>query len=262
MADGWRAALVVDNLALAGRVAASSQEQAMPASNLLTPHTTERWRSMVNSAFFVVDMGGQVIADTAMLKGLTAGIAASARCRLSSIDSTGAAGDGFDSGVAVNGSANLDVDYGAAVWVLTAPVTFRYARFDIEDADASYVEAGSIIVGLREAFAYNFAPGGSIQYVDRSRVATTAAGLSLVEEDNWFRRIDLSFDINEVQRYGVVERLDRVAGRRKSVLLLINPESSNLPRDAIFGLVTDLTPSTWAQAVEVYGKQLRIEERL
>jgi hypothetical protein len=93
-------------------------------------------------------------------------------------------------------------------------------------------------------------------------VATSASGLSLVEEDNWFRKVDLSFDVTETQRYGLFERLDRVAGRRKSVLLLINPNSDNLARDAIFGLVTDLTPTTWAQAIEIYGKQLRISERL
>jgi hypothetical protein len=33
------------------------------------------------------------------------------------------------------------------------------------------------------------------------------------------------------------------------VLLLLDAASANLPRDAIYGLVTDLTPNTFAQAV-------------
>jgi hypothetical protein len=131
MAEGWRAALLIDNLALGGRVAASSQAQNMPASNLLTPHTTERWRATVSAAFFVVDLGASFVANTLMVKGLTCGPGASVRCRLSNVDSTGASGDAFDSQEVANGEPSLDVDYGAAVWALPTPRygTLRTIRY-------------------------------------------------------------------------------------------------------------------------------------
>lgn len=257
------AALLTDNHALAGGVSASSQALAMPASNLLTPHPSERWRSLMPEAFFVLDKGSLRTADTVMVKGLTIGPNATIRLRLSSVDGDGAAGDVFDSGSIVSGSVNLDCEYFAAVWLLPTPAIWRYTRVDIVDPDADAVEAGCIVDGLREAFAHNFAPGGSVQFVDRSRVATSAAGLSLVWPDNWYRKIDFNFEwVVTEQRYGLIERMDRINGRRLNVLLIADTASSNLARDSFYGLVTDLTPITFAQAVEIYGKQLRIDERL
>jgi hypothetical protein len=57
----------------------------------------------------------------------------------------------------------------------------------------TYVEAGCLLDGLSESFAYNFVPGGSIQVVDRSRVAPTSSGMTLTWDDNQFRRVDLTF---------------------------------------------------------------------
>jgi hypothetical protein len=36
-----------------------------------------------------------------------------------------------------------------------------------------------------------------------------------------------------------------VCGRRRNVLLMTDTASTNLPRDSIFGLVTDITPVTF-----------------
>ena len=257
------AALLTDNQALAGVVTASDQVLTMPASSLLTPHPSERWRSASPAAFFILDKGSVQAADTVMVKGLTAGPNATIRLRLSTADSAGVAADVFDSGMIANGSSGFDTDYFAAAWALPAPAAWRYARVDIADPDNLYVEAGCIVDGLREAFAYNFAPGSAVQFVDRSRVATSAAGLSLVWPDNWYRKIDFNFEwVSAGQRYGMIERMDRVCGRRSNVLLMLDTDSENLARDSIFGLVTDLTPNSYAQAIEIFGRQLRIEERL
>lgn len=257
-----RAALLIDNQALAGTVAASSQELTMPAANLLTPHPSERWRSLAGESFFVLDKGQLSLADTVLVKGLLCSSAAIVRLRLSSADSTGGLGDVYDSGSVANGSANLDVNYFAAAWCLDDPDPWRYARFDISDLTRSYNEAGSVCTGLREPFEINFKPGGNIGFVDRSGVQPTAGGLTLTLEDNWFRRCDLSFDVREAQRWDLIERLDRVAGRHRNVLLVTQPDSTNLPRDCFYGLVTDLMPNVFGDIVEIYGKQLRISERV
>lgn len=257
------AALVTDNHALSGIVTASSQALAMPASNLLTPHPSERWRSTTAPAFFVLDKGIARLADTVFVKGLVIGPNATVRLRLSIADSSGGVGEVFDSGVLPSGSGVLDVDYYAACWTLPEPVLWRYARIDIHDPDNTFVEAGCLLDGLREAFDCNFAPGAAIQMVDRSRVATTAAGLTLVWPDNWYRKIDFNFEwVSRDQRYGLIERMDRVNGRRLNVLLIVDTDSENLARDSIFGLLSDLTPNSYSQAIEIFGKQLRIDERL
>jgi hypothetical protein len=262
------ASLMIDNLALSGSVGASSQVLTMPASNLLTPHPSERWRSLVNSAWFVLDKGAAEPADTVMVCGLTCGPNAMVRLRLSTIDLTGAAGDVLDSGAIASGTLNFDVLYGSFVWQLPSPAAWRYVRFDISDPDADFVEAGCIADGLAESFSVNFSNSGSVQHVDRSRVSPTASGMTLTWKDNTFRRIDLSFDsVSWAQRFGVVERLDRVMGVTENVLLIIDPASLNLPRDSIFGLVTSQTPIAFAQAYDstgkpLFGKEIRMDERI
>ena len=183
------ASLVIDNLALAGNVAASSQALTMPASKLLTPHPSERWRSLDAPAWFVLDSGLAITADTVMIGGLTCSAGATVRLRLSSIDATGVAGDVLDTGSVANGDPSFDVDYGSFVAVLDAPAEWRYLRFDIADPGADYVEAGFVLEGLREEMEVNFQQGGSVQYVDRSRVSSTSSGLTLVWNDNHFRRL-------------------------------------------------------------------------
>lgn len=257
------AALVLDNLALSAGVGASSQVLTMPASKLLTPHPSERWRSLTAADWFVVDSGATITADTVMVGGLTCSAATSVRLRLSSIDASGGAGDVLDTGPVANGDPRFDIDYGSFIAVLGAPLSWRYLRFDIADPGAAYVEAGFVLEGLREEMRVNFTQGGSVQYVDRSRVSPTSSGLTLVWSDNHFRRVDLSFPwVEEDQRYGLVERLDRVCGRRSNVLLIAEPDSSNLPRSSFYGLMTDVTPVTFGVIFDLFGKQFRLDERV
>ncbi|UPJ55396.1 hypothetical protein [Bradyrhizobium sp. 192] len=263
------AALLIDNVAAGAGIAASSQVLTMPASNLKTPHPSQRWRSLSPADWFVADKGAGVSADTVLINGLTCGPNTQVRLRLSSIDATGVAGDVLDTGpIASLAGPAFDIEYGAFLWLLSTTAVWRYTRFDIADPDALYVEAGCLVEGGREAFTYNFAPGDTVQNVDRSRVSTTASGITLIWDDNGFRRINLSFNaVTTAQRYGLVERLDRVKGRKRNVLLIIDPESENLPRDSIYGLVIDQTPIAFSNAFAVdgkplFGKQLRIDERL
>lgn len=258
------AAIVLDNFADDSTLAASSQALAMPASNLLTPHPSERWRSLTSPAYFVMDQGSVLAGDTVMICGLTAGANATAQLRLSSVDPTGAAGDIYDSGVVSAGSATFDVDYGAFIALLNAPASWRYVRFDLDDPDQTYVEAGLIFAGLRTVFDFNFSPAASAQYVDRSRIAVTAAGQTQVWPDNTFRRLDLPLEwVSAAQRFGVIEQLDRSTGMRKNLVLILDVASSFLARDCLLGTITDITPVTYVTTLaDIFGKQLKFDERL
>lgn len=257
------AALVIDNNADDGTVSASSQALTMPASNLLTPHPSERWRSLSNSAYFILDKGSSIEADTVLVNGLTCGENATVRARLSTIDATGVAGDVLDTGTLADGDAHFDRNYSSFVYRLPAPSSWRYLRFDIDDPDATYVEAGFVFDGLAEEMDFNFVPGASIQWIDRSRIATTSSGITLPWQDNRFRRVGLSFDfVSEAQRNGLFERLDRDKGRTKNVLLLLDSDSTNLPRDSVMGLIGEQTPITWGPFNDIFGKQLKLDERI
>lgn len=262
------ACIVIDNNADGATVGASSQVLTMPASNLLTPHPSERWRSLSNAAWVVLNKGASIVSDTVMLAGLTCGANATLRLRLSTIDASGAAGDVLDTGAVANGAPTFDVAYGCFVTRLPAPAAWQYVRIDILDPDAAFVEAGCILDGLSHSFVYNFAPGGTFQHVDRSRVTKSASGLTLTWDDNNYRQINLTFNsVTSAERYGVVERLDRVKGKKRNVLLMTDAASANLPRDSIFGLVTSQTPISFNQAFDpsgnpLFGKQFQIEERI
>lgn len=257
------AALVIANQADGGTVTASSQELTMPVSQVLTAQPSERWRSLSNTAWIVLDKGSLQSADTVGLFGLTCGPNSTIQLRLSTIDPTGAAGDVFNSGTLSDGAAQFDVDYASFVQRLSAPASWRYARFDLSDPDATYVEAGAVLDGLSESFDFNFIPGSTFQWSDRSRVEKSASGKTFTWPDNKFRSVMLSFDfVDQSQRYGLIETLDRVNGLTINVLLMTDTASSNMPRDSLFGLVSDLMPNSYGPVFSIFGKQLKFEERI
>lgn len=260
------AAIAGTNKAAAASIAASSQAPLMPAENLLSPDVSVRWRGKTSSDFFITSAVSQF--DTIVVRGLTASAAATIRVRVSSIDLTGAAGDLFDSGVLSHGSQNFDARYGAVVCLLPASVT-GLIRVDINDPGQAMVEAGYLFATQRTEFTYNFAHGWSIQWEDRSAVQESRGGQDLIWRDNQRRRLTIDCKwITTTERYGVVEEIDRVNGRRDNVLIVIDTESDNLARDAILGLAENLTPIVQPDAVfaedgePMFAKQYLIKERL
>lgn len=171
-------------------------------------------------------------------------------------------GDLYDQTFDIDDAA-FDPDYGMFVLPLAAPLTGRFVRFDIADAGAPYVEAGRGFVGLREAFTYNFVPGGRATWNDRSRRGKSAGGQTLVFPDNKFRTAEINFDfVPKSQRNGLWETMARVNGNAVDVLLILDTESDNLPRDSIFGLVTTPIGTGFTGIPDIYTAPLTVEERL
>lgn len=257
------AAIAGTNLADAGAISPSSEVFTMPASNLLDEHVGRRWRAETNSGYIVLDLLASTSVDTIRLSGLTVSADATVRVRLSSADSSGAAGDVEDSGTLASGSDQLDADYGTFCYLLASPESCRYVRIDIVDTGADYVEAGRLFVGARTEFTYNFAPGATVGWVDRSKRQEARGGQTLIWNDNAYRQVEVSLEwVTEAQRYGIVETLDRVNGQNTDVLLIVDTDSDNLARDTILGLVSDLTPVAFTNLASIFTKQYRIKERL
>lgn len=257
------AAIAWSNLADLGTVVSSGAELLMPIARVLDPHVQVRFRSRSPVGYIIADLGESKSIDSVALLGMTTSAAATARVRLSTVDSSGAAGDAADSGVLADGGTYFDRNYGGLVYLLSAAVSCRYVRIDIDDGGQSYFEAGRLFAGARTQFEVNFSYGAERGRIDRSRTRETVGGQTLVWLDNGRRTIDVRFGtISESERWGFVETIDRDNGRHSDLLFIVDPESDNIARDTVFGLMTEIGPVGQPQYYAVFGKQYRVQERL
>ncbi len=251
------AAILNVNVTAGAAVSTSSQELTMPALNLLDMHVQRRWRSKFSGDLVVLDLGSLTLMDTIGVFGMTMSVTGTIRVRISTADSSGVAGDLYDSGV-----VTVDNRYNAFIGLLPSVVLGRYIRFDLSDPASTYVEAGRVVAGVRSAFTYNFGYGWQKGYVDRSIRTETRGGQTLVWRDNAYRSLDLTFEfVTEDQRNGLVEDIDRLNGLRDDVLFIVDPSSPNLARDSIWGLMSDLTTVS-NPFFQIYSKNYKIKERL
>lgn len=180
--------------------------------------------------------------------------------------SAGELGDIYDSGALTATSQYFDYRYGqtgSLVLPLSASVSGRRVLFNPTDSAASYVEAGRLVIGLREAFTYNFVPGAAAGWNDRSRREKSAGGQTLIFPDGKFRSFEINFDwVTEAQREALWDTLGRVNGNSKDVLLMLDTASDSLPRDSIWGLVTSPIRTAFTGIADIYTAPLSVEERL
>lgn len=251
------ACIAYDNLADGAALSASSSAIQMPPTMLQNPHVTRKWRGGSSITDYVLaNLGSLQSLDTIAVLGINA---ASAQVRVSSVDSSGAAGDLYDSGVVA-----VDQDYVSIIDLLPAAVNGQYVRIDFTNPDGPFVEAGRLFIGVRTQFDINFNFGWGRGYMDRSIISKTRGGQTQVYDDVVYRTLDLTFGFaSSNQRYGIIETIDRVNGTKTDVLMITDPDSDNLARDTIWGLVTDLTAvASVAQIFDVFSKEYKIEERL
>lgn len=246
------AAVLYDNLADRAAVSASTSLILAPPERVQDVHVARRWRSLTAADHLVMDFGAAVSMDTVAALGLSA---TSARLRLSSVDQE--EGDLFDSG-----AGDASQPHRQAVWLLPAPVSARFARIDFVNAGGAFVEAGRIVAGLRSAFEINFDYGWGFSYGDLSKKARTRGGQTQVNRDDRYRMLDLTFSlISKADRYEIVDTIDRINGLSTDVLFVADPDSDDLARDTIWGLITETTPVIQPY-FDRFSKTYRIEERL
>lgn len=254
------AAMVYPNLADAGTLTASSSAALMSPLRLQNPHVARKWRGLNPfSEWLVLDLGAARSLDTVAIIGINLTLAAFHRVRVSNTDSTGSAGELYDSGSL---TAKVDPAYGYLVQLLPAPVAGRYVRVDLTDS-LPYIEAGRFVVGLRRAFTVNFSAGWSRGYEDLSRRRTSRGGQTYIDRGDTYRKLELSFEfVSRAERNGLVEDLDLLAGMRDDVLVITDPLSSNLGRDTVWGLFDDIDPVVQPVIVDLFRKTFRVSERL
>lgn len=261
-------ALAWDNLADAGTLTASSAIALAPITRLQNKHVARKWRANAASAYFVCDLGEALSPvtndlDTIALIGIGGVTAPTLRFRVSSADSTGEAGDLYDSGALTDA---WDANYLPVVDLLTTPVNGRYVRVDISDGSASYIEAGRLFIGLRETFAINFQPGWERTWNDSTVRTIGRSGLSFDDIRDSYRSLNLTLEfVAESERWEIVEAIDVALGIHGDMLVLVDPASASLGRDSIWGYIETADPVIEPLIMTegpVFRRTYQIRERL
>ncbi|MGE0290343.1 MAG: hypothetical protein AB7I42_24835 [Bradyrhizobium sp.] len=248
------AAVLHDNLADDAAVLAGTQVVTTPATMVQNEHVARKWRSRLSSDYLLFDFGASTAIDTVAAIGLTA---TTCRVRLSTADSSGAAGDAWDTGVVA-----VDQGYLQVIALGEATASGRYLRIDLVNAAGDYVECGRVAAGVRSTFTYNFAFGWGRAWVDPSLRTKTRGGQTQISREENYRTLELPFEIVSTDdRHGFVETMDRVNGLSTDVLFVTDDGSANLARDSVWGLVADVSPVT-QPFFDTFAKTYRIEERL
>lgn len=238
------------NLADDATISASSQLLLAPASNLQEPNVARKWRSYTTSDSILLDLGSVTVFDAVALMGITGN---TIRFRYSITDPTGALGEVWDSGV-----LTVDTAYNQSIDLAGGPA--RYILINLT-AD-TYCEAGRLVVSELHEFVTNFSYGWQRKWIDLSTPTKTRGGQTQINLQPKYRSIQVTFnDIAKAELYGDLENIDRINGLGSDVLFVTDPDSDNLARDTVWGLMQSLS-GVGQTYFGRFSKQYDIDERL
>lgn len=267
MTASWNVAASWLNRITAATLTSTTAATAMPITQLQQEDTRRTWRGtggagVLESIYF--DLGSAIAGiDNVdlMFTNLAAGDAT--RCRLSVADPT-CVTNTYDS---TSIAGRVDSNY-YDLHFLTTPVSNpRYGRIDITRA-AGAAEAGFLFAGPRTQFTYNRDWGDQRTVVDPSEHKKTRGGLTRTISKPKFRRWEFNIgSLTETQRWSVAEAIDLANGITSPILFFMDPSSTNLGRDTIFGLLTETSPVASIQGfgpdgLPMYSRSYKIDERL
>jgi hypothetical protein len=261
------AAVAFNNLADLSTSTISAQGfiTTAPPSLLTNPHVGKKWRHNATSSYIIADLGAAQAIDTVMLAGLNL-TAPTVRLRLSTADSSGTAGDIYDSGSFATTTQFLDPNSGLLIFFPTAG-SARYVRIDLAQAAVSYIEAGRIFIGVRETFTNGLQTPWSRMFARRSNDVIGVGGQTFVDLRQGFRRIQFSFEfIQEDERLDFLETLSAsiVNLGHLDALWIKDTVSTAMSIDSIWGYVDgdiQLTQNIYI-VPPVYGAAFAVRQRL
>lgn len=267
MTASFNIAAAGTNIALTATLTASSEAAGMLVTKLQQEDTKRNWRTgATTSATISIDLGIVQSFDTIGLVNTNLLADGTYRVRASVADPTGAT-NVWDTGTITGG---VDPNYKDLIVLKSTPVTTaRYLVINLSQPTvATYIEAGFLFIGLRTQFDYNYSWGDGRTRVDPSIFAKTKGGQTKIKIRPPFWQWDIPMGwITEVQKNGVLEQINLLNGRRLPVLFIMNPASTNLGRDSIFGLIQESFPVISVQAFDSAGgimssASLKVEQRL
>lgn len=221
-----------------GTVTASTQVGTLPAINMQHPALSpQKWRSTGNTASILLDMGATYSIGATALLGTNLTAAATWRIRLAATSAL--TSPTFDTG-AVQVSAGVDPAYGAAIRIFGSSPSGRWLGIDLTDTSLAFLEVGRWWAGTAWQPARNYEFGIKRAWRDTTRQTLTEAGQAWVDRGVTARSWSLTLPaIQGTERDTHLETMGRVVGLREDVLVVLDPSSSNLGRDSLFGLLTE-----------------------
>lgn len=260
IAASWVNIAAADLATLTSTTAAT----AMPITTLQQEDVLRCWRGtggagVAESIYF--DLGSTQSVTVVALLNTNLVAADTTRLRLSVADPT-CVTNTYDSTSAAN---RVDPIYKDLIFLASPASSPRYGRIDLTCA-AESPEAGFLHVGTYTQFAYNYAHGAQCTRVDPSIPKKTKGGQTKIMRRTQFRRWDIPIEVvTEAQRWSVVEGIDYLNGISSPVLFILDPTSTNLGRDSIFGLIQESSPVVsiegYVDGAPVYSKSYRIDQR-
>ena len=212
-----------------------------PATLLQNPHVGKRWRHNASTTWVLADLGALFNIDTIMLAGVAGPNIPVFQVRLSTADSTGAAGDANNSGL-LTGLPYFDSDYEKFIYLLSSPVSARYVRVDFTDASSPatgpYTEAGRWFAGVRNQFTTNYQAGWQNTVVRGSVDVPGVGGQTFVDLRRGHVATQVTFNfVTETERTTFLDDIGVALLNigHLDMLWLKDPASSNLSRDSVWG---------------------------
>lgn len=253
------------NIAGNGTLTASSAATAMPITLLQQKDPCRHWRSAAGTtAYFDLTFAATQSADTFDIIGTNLTAAGIVRIQLSNV----AAGNSeiWDSN-SLGTPGQVDPVYQDAV-VLASSVKsgWKYCRVTLTDTSLAYIEAGLLFISTRTQLSYNFDYGHQFYPIDPCEHKRTSGGVTnVIPHGPVYRRCVLTVgSLTEAQRWSVFQAIGMTNGKSTPILLILDPSSSNLGRDSVYGLLQDDMPIASIQGIDasgaMYSAPLTIDE--
>ena len=220
-----------------GTVTASTELPTLPAINLQQPFLNpNRWRSSANTATIDVNFGASYTIGVIALLGSNLTAAATFRLRLSA--NSALTSPTYDTGVSqIN--AGVDPTYDHLIHILPTSQAGQYLRLELTDSSLPYIEAGRLFAGIKFQPVHNFAYDYKRTTLDSVRMVDSEGGQSWVEVGVQKEEVRLHFEaFTDSESQADLTAIRRL-GRHKDILAVLNPASTNLGRDSVFGQITE-----------------------
>jgi hypothetical protein len=235
------------NIAGNGTLTATSAASAMPITLLQQKDVIRHWRSAPgNSQSFTEVYLTNQSADTFDILGTNLTAAGIVRVRLFPTSADAAANTNviWDSNP-TSAAGQVDPLYEDAVILAPSVMTgWKAVKVDLTDTSLTYIEGGYLFISTRTQLKNNFDYGHQFYPIDPCEQKKTAGGTTnIIGHGPKYRRCVLTVGcLTEAQRWSVFQAIGMTNGRSTPLLLILDPSSSNLGRDTIFGLIQDDVP--------------------
>jgi hypothetical protein len=262
-----KACLLYDDIVEGAIAWATSEQPTLPLSNATTANRRKVWQSLpgANPVTLAFDAGADQVVDVLAL--LETNLSATGLYRVQTAGSRDFSPASYDSGWLSPGGA-LDSQSRQLVHVLptgsisggamphllredggfvlredgTSKILLEeaghYVGISLDDASLAYHEVGKVIAGPLARPGRNFSHGWQWVARDLSQLSQALGGASYADLRQILRGVDVAFEnLTDAEARGFAYQILTQAGSSRPVLVVLDPDSTALGRDTIWGRV-------------------------